>query len=525
MDKKDKPSFEQSIAEGTERLSSDEALRKTGMLIDLAGDLGRDDGLVAALGWCDELQKRSLSDAQRVLLDYFRANVWGNRQRIKHVNADVEWNWEQPECAEQIFFLRRAASLPGYKTLHPVRRCQIQTNLGNQLNTLGRFVDALPVWNRALEIDPHFGMALGNRGYGLYRYAQSLHDKRQAVIFAAFAHRDLSAALEPKARYEGYHHKDAKALFARKQREIEKRIDAKKVLRSFRPNAYELGRSRQERKYREWALYERLFLNPLNDLGPFPIVARDSFSVPDFVTGLDEPPTLIGLFNQIKQEFVYGRWMLFEGIHTRDMHFSDREVVLYNTLDYPSYALAVEKVKAAFRIGYSLLDKIAFFLNDYAKLRVPTNGVYFKNLWYVGQDARERVIRPELVQLDNLPLRGLYWLTKDFFDPKLQDVIEPEAQALYAIRNSLEHRYLTVHEILPTRAKSGKRPDLWTDRLAYSVQREDFERKTLHLFRLVRAAIIYLSLGMHREEKRRRKGDTSKIMPMPLDRWLDRFKR
>jgi hypothetical protein len=525
MSANDLPTLEQLIAEGTERLSNDEALQKTGILIDLAGDLGRDDGLVTALGWCAELQKRSLSDSQRALLEYFRANAWGNRQRIKHADVDVAWNWEQPECAEQIFFLRRAASLPGYKTLHPVRQCQIQTNLGNQLNTLGRFVDALPVWNRALEIDPNFGMALGNRGYGLYRYARSLHDRGQAFIFTAFAHRDLSAALRPEARYEGYHHKDAKAFFAREQSEIEKRIDAKKILRSFRPNAGDLGRSGQERKYREWALYECLFLNPLNDLGPFPIAAQDSFSLPDFVTGLDDSPTLIGLFNQIKQEFVSGRWMLFEGIHARTMHFSDRNVVLYNTLDYPSYALAVEKVKAAFGIAYSLLDKIAFFLNDYAKLGVHTNNVYFRSVWYVGQDASKRVIRPELVQLENLPLRGLFWLTKDFFDPKLQDVMEPEAQALYAIRNSLQHRYLKVHEILVPHAKSGRQPDLWTDRLGYSVQREDFERKTLRLFKLARAAIIYLSLGMHREEKRRRKGDSSKIMPMPLDRWSDRFKR
>jgi hypothetical protein len=103
--------------------------------------------------------------------------------------------------------------------------------------------------------------------------------------------------------------------------------------------------------------------------------------------------------------------------------------------------------------------------------------------------------------------------------------MEPEAQALHAIRNSLEHRYLKVHDILAPRAKSVGRPDIWTDRLAYSVQREDFERKTLRLFKLARAAIIYISLGMHREEKRRRKVDPSKIMPMPLDRWPDNFKR
>jgi hypothetical protein len=43
----------------------------------------------------------------------------------------------------------------------------------------------------------------------------------------------------------------------------------------------------------------------------------------------------------------------------------------------------------------------------------------------------------------------------------------------------------------------------WRDRLAYSVQREDFYHKTLRVFWLARAGLTYLSLGMHSEEQRR----------------------
>ncbi len=299
----------------------------------------------------------------------------------------------------------------------------------------------------------------------------------------------------------------------------------KKVDQALRLDDHELGRSKEEREYRGWALQERLFLNPLNDLGPYNLAATDSLSLPDFITPLDEPPTLVGLFNQIKQEYVSGRWLLFEGMHSHAAHFSDRDVVLYNTLDYPSYALAVEKVKVAYRVAYSLFDKIAFFLNDYAKLGVTATNIDFRRLWYVGQDARMRVVRPELVQLQNLPLHGLFWLAKDFFDLDIQEVMEPDAQALWEIRNCLEHRYLKVHEMLIQRPAVGGGPDIWSDRLAYSVQRNEFERKTLHLFKLARAAIIYLSLGMHREEKRRRKGNIAKIATMPLDRWPDSRKR
>jgi hypothetical protein len=236
-------------------------------------------------------------------------------------------------------------------------------------------------------------------------------------------------------------------------------------------------------------LNERLFLNPLNDLGPYTIAARDILVLPSYTTPIEEPPTLIGFYNQMKQEFVSARWFLYECMQSEEPHFSDRDVTLYNTLDYPSYGLPVERAKAAYRIAYSLFDKIAYFLNDYAKLGVRLNQVYFRTVWYTGQDARRGVIRDELVKMQNWPLRGLFWLAKDLFDPDLQDSAEPEAQELYVIRNCLEHSYLKVHEILPSRADTR---DPFRDRLAHSVQREAFIKKTLLVLRRARGADLSL---------------------------------
>jgi hypothetical protein len=48
---------------------------------------------------------------------------------------------------------------------------------------------------------------------------------------------------------------------------------------------------------------------------------------------LDEPPSLVGFFNQIKQEYVSARWSLYGGTHSSSRaHFSDRDVTLTNTL-------------------------------------------------------------------------------------------------------------------------------------------------------------------------------------------------
>lgn len=498
------------------------ALERIGMLIDLAGDLGRDDTTVLALEWCDLLIQGKLTKQQQVLLDYFRANAWASRKRLKHHDPDSAWQWEQPELQSEIFYLRRAAHAPGFEKLSALRRCQILTNLGNLLNTLGRCVEAVAVWTRALSIDPKFGMARGNRGSGLTRYASSLYDDEHRGLFFLRAYEDLCDALSPKTRYVGPEGVGATKVFANLKERIEAAIHLDRA-KSVKWDRERIGRSASERQYRRWALHEGLFLKPLNDLGPHSIAAIDLLSLPSFTSNLGEPPSLIAFFDQMKQEFVSGRWLLFEGLHSDEVHFSDRDVVLYNTLDYPSYSLAVEKVKAAFRIAYSVLDKIAFFLNDYAKLGIPARRVYFKTIWYEKCDPA-RAVRQEFLQSKNLPFRALYWLAKDLFDPMLQDTMEPDAKELYTIRNHLEHSYLRVHEIL-MRKQAGAPPDPWADRLAYSVARSELNAKTIQLYRLARAGLIYLALGMHQEEATRDRGAPKGLkMPMILDRWSDKWK-
>lgn len=325
--------------------------------------------------------------------------------------------------------------------------------------------------------------------------------------------------------YEGKSHPQAQAFFRAKKAEIETEINVRRAKRAIDMHGYSIGSSKREREYRNWALHERLFLNPLNDLGLYRISAWDTLSLPDFRGPIGAPPSLIGFFNQMKQEYASGRWLLYDGLHSDRVHFSDRRVVLFNTLDYPAYSLAIEKVKAAYRVGYSLLDKIAYFLNDYAGLAIDARNVYFRTVWYENNDLKKGTIRKQFLHR-NAPLRGLFWLSKDLFDPGLQDVMEPDARALYAIRNHLEHSYLKVHEILIPRSKEYDIESPWRDRLAYSIGRMDFEAKALKVFRLARASLIYLALAMHREERRRAMDrPEDRYMPMDLPIIEDRWKR
>ena len=203
------------------------------------------------------------------------------------------------------------------------------------------------------------------------------------------------------------------------------------------------------------------------------------------------------------------RWEYYAATRGDGPHFSDRDVTLANTLDYPSYGLAVERLKTSFRVTYSILDKIAFFLNAYFKLGIDPGFVSFRNVWKEGEPKALR-LRRQFARSKNLPLRALFWLSKDIFDETLGDVLDPDAKALHELRVRLEHRYVKVHEFGPLPRIAGEAPDLFHDTLAYSVGRYDLERKALRLLKLVRAALIYLSLAMHQEERRRQKARRSK---------------
>lgn len=245
------------------------------------------------------------------------------------------------------------------------------------------------------------------------------------------------------------------------------------------------------------------------------ISAHDILSLPDFTTEINEPPIVAGIFNALKQEFVSARWMLWEGIKSNAPHFSDREVLLYNTLDYPSYGLSVEKVKMAFRMAYSILDKIAYFLNHYLALGIPERRISFRTIW---REKDNGPVRDRFVKSENWPIRGLFWLSKDLFEEDMRDSTEPEARALAELRHHLEHKYVKVHEM-----QLGP-SDPSCDTLAHSIGRPDLEQRTLRLMQLARSALIYLSLGMHREERERAKGEKGLVATISLDPLPDEWK-
>lgn len=502
-------------------LPLEDAIAYIGHACDEAWDAKRADVLRHLTTLSESFPRKKLGAEQVGLLDYFVGNLWNGIKLLESSGPAGGWEWENPSAEKEIASFRRAITASGISLLPPHRVCQARTNLGNCYSTIGRFVEAVDAWNDALTVNPRFGMARGNLGNGLWSYARMLYDDGHRNVLARRAWQFLDPA-----RLEGLE-AGAAGLFALSRTAIEKRISAKILREEIDLNQWSLGASIEEIGYRRWCLSARLFLNPLNDLGPYTIAARDVLTAPSIVTGLDEGPRFHGFFNQLKQEYVSARWLVYEALELADLrpHFSDRDVLLYNTLDYPAYSLATEKLRLGFRALYSCFDKIAFFLNAYLQLGIPEKRVSFRNLWY-EQEERKNGVRAEFKARENLPLRGLFWLGKDLYEDSVdfRAAMDPEAEQLNEIRNHLEHKYLKLHDDLWSNDRSTR---IFVDDLARSMQRGQFASMTMRLLSLTRAAIMYLSFGVHREERLRAQAAPQEriTLPMSLDVWDDDWKR
>jgi tetratricopeptide (TPR) repeat protein len=505
-------------------LSPVKAMQWIGTIIDLGSDEKSTAALDHANGLLDQFLAGKVPARHACRAHYFRANIWSAR---RHASPEGQaWLWKSEPIDGEILELRRALAHPGFTELNPMARAQIYTNLGNVLNHAGRFIEAIEYWDRALAAVPLFAMAGGNRGIGLAHYAGAVYDPGHEGVLMLAACRSLAEACADDAALDNPDNIVAQEHFAKRAAAIWQHYDIPRMADDIDFENHPTGRSKKERAYRRWCLGNRLFINPLNDTGSFPIAAQDVMTLPSITVGIEDgpgPPAVIHYFNIIKQEFCGARYALHEGMTSAGVHFADRGVLLYNTLDYPAFGFAVERMKMAFRGAYAVFDKVAFLLNAYLNLGHAERQVNFRNLWFVR--GKGKTLHPALDGMANWPLRGLFWLSKDIFEDDFRDVTEPDAQFLYELRNHMEHKFVSVYDLLlraisPMTAETPKAG-------IFDISTEELVAKTLRQLKLARAAIIYLSLAVHAEERRRNEehGKDKLSMPMILDTWDDNWKR
>ena len=470
----------------------DKRLLLMGKRVDQACD-SSDEGVL--LNLIDEFDKLAseLYSTDQLLAYYFQSNVYECLDDISQKDQNYFLDWEREYHSSKLSSLRKAKRHDSFRKLDEIRQCQILTNTGNSLNSVGRSIDAIEQYNQALEINPDFAMALGARSFAYEYYARTTSDPGHVAVMMLKTYEDISAALSPCALWDATYPDTVKQSFEKHKLMIEEGGDltsVRKHLGEIQEKYCSYGDTQEEQLYRKWRVDNRLFLNPLNDFFTDAFVAYDILNLPSHKYEISNYPAakFVEYFDVIKQEFISACLLLFEGLFPPCNHYADKDVLLFKHDHGELVGVNFEKQKASFRLSYSVLDKIAVFLNEYLDLRKKPKRVSISRLWFKDGKLHSRL------PVDNFRLRGLYSLSQDIFDKEQKIHTEPDSKRIHDVRNAAEHRFLTLHLDsqfnLPDDTDSHVR-----------VRVTEFESIALRMLKFARTAMIQLQSAMIAHER------------------------
>ncbi len=427
-------------------------------------------------------------------------------------------------------------------------RCRLYTNYANCLDNLGRGVEAIAYYNKALNIDKNFSMALCNRGKAYEYFSYITQKYRDEILSEAYS--DIIKGLEDKALII-IGGTAAKKDYVETLKRIENNIASKDLLidKIIYPAYSMIGLTDFEKFFLEFCAKNNLFMN-------FCIhenISEDTVRDPIFINLLsdkdDKKATYYKLskyINQIKEDYMTARLNLVQSQFKRDdfKNISER-TLLVNTEDNTKFNLYVGLLKVSFVEAYNILDKIAFFINDYLNLGLSENSIYFLsvNIWeqfealessefeeiinqvegkkkqlisnvyekdcnsekYIlnknnlsPRKRRELMeilrsiefvsVRDEIANLDNFSLLALFDIYRDFNNGYFKGFRD--------IRNAIIHRYYEIKD-------ESFNGELNTHK---NVKFEgEILKLSIDLFQLVKASIIYLVNLVNTEERKKLK--------------------
>lgn len=465
----------------------------------------------------------------RAALYYSLATATFNLWKIEHKDCDC--GCDQESIQKQLYFYRKAIDLFEDDSFREESEngyiaslmANAYINYGNTLEACGRKLLAIEQYYRALSIYPDHPMALGNLGSSLLHYSMFLPNNkgyvRDCINYYAVHLLEKAAASEDQNIFD-----DAREFFIARLNSLttEYREFLHKDIEFYSVSKM----SKKEQSYREWCIDLGLFISPLSDLPCDNLsFAIDDMCLPELLTPLhEEIPIVIGMFNQLKQEYISARYTYYETLDLSNKpHFSDKKTAIIDTLEYAQFSLRVEKLKTSFKTLYGILDKVAYFLNVYFDLGIKPKDVDFKSIWQskkFGKNGYE--YKRTLDTSSNFALSSIQWIQLEF--EKSEDrYASPKLRKLKEIRNFLEHKY-TIVTMFPNEAL--KHAD---DEVALYITEQELSELTLELMKLVREAIICIALCVNVEEMKRYKqlklnNDNLLTIPMFVNELDDEFK-
>ena len=381
-------------------------------------------------------------------------------------------------------------------------KIQLWTNYGNCLDSLGRHMEAMYVYDEVLNTDPDFAMALANKALSIKFFADisGVYRKEMYIL----SHQMLKSALKKNSLIE-FGGISAKRFFELQTQLIERMFRDKALLnKNIQHPKYDTVRMSQfEKYYLNFCVRHKLFLNFHIHQKECKASILDSVFI-SIITPINDTVTFYKLakqINQIKEDYVVARLLLaqsqFENV---DLNNISNRTAFVDSLDYSIFNIYIGLLKSAFKEAYDILDKIARFINEYYQLGF--NGdIYFSTIWQCKNNKNEWRINPKILDSENLSLYALYDIFLDFKSHYYNRIRK--------IRNASVHERLVIYDSELTDW------DKKTDK--YNIGYKTMVSQTIRLLQLVKSCIIYMINFVQLEENKKRKKLNGLIGQMYVD--------
>ena len=354
-------------------------------------------------------------------------------------------------------------------------------NLANTLKQQYRFSEAMHLYEKIVRTKLDYPEAFINRSTCLENFHRLLDHRSAKMINEIISGYEFSY-LSPftPSNYKQY--------YLQRIEFLKSQIDGFDVDNDTNKNLDELLKMSE---FRQWCIKENLTLNVHGMYCSCIANERDNLTLLEGVISSDKILQHEQYLNRIKAEFSLVRTLYYEAKFTDSSKF-DFESCYSELHEQEIINIGSEKLRACFRLCFSILDKLAIFLCQYFSLNTKDN-VYFHNFWKNNKSKLENK--------ENFGLIAIYSL--------ICDLNEKTGQfGFYKTwRNALEHHILFL--VPDTFERSN-------DSTHTYIKINEFESSLNNLIQFTRSAIFSTVFAIVEDLRQKEPNDLESTMKITI---------
>ncbi len=391
---------------------------------------------------------------------------------------------------------------------------EVWINKGNTLDYLGRYLEAIECYDKAILLDNKHYNTWGNRGISCWRLSKLTEhegDHAKKLFLDAMIYLAIELEMYPDFEIEDTKKELVRSFINKNKIQIDlettlkEQMPKKRALLGESFNLFSEPEVDFKTFYYDFCEKHALFLNIHFDCNKCECSTLDLIKV-GFLTSINDSKKPYELFKKwfaLVDDYKTSRSLLaLSQFRPKELLFLDKQ--RYEP-DYSlNYLSNVELLKNAFLTAMNIYDKVAFFLNDYEELELSDESISFwgSNSIFNKTDILEKnEWQTDLVALDSIR----------------KDLEKQEFKRLRLVRDYLVHRYFVLHDIVDVENltypfDSSETP---LEHKEYHMDINEFFNLTIRTLRNIRNVLFSLAFFVSQKEKSKEKEVDGKIGEIP----------